>query len=288
VRANFKFKIFPMDLSVVITHHKEVGLLRKCLNALQEELEGIDFEIIIAISECQKEVLEELKNDFFGVEFLPFEKNLYFVRLANRGLERAKGEYVLLLNDDVVVSNGSVKSLLDFLKNNLQVGLVGPKVLYPNGESQQSYFRFYTPSVILCRRSFLGKLKVCRKINSRFLYKDKGGFLKIMEVDWLMNGAGIMAKREGIEKVGLLDERFKHYFSDVDWARRFWQNGLKVIYYPEAVFYHHHKKSSRGGVMSLFFNKMARMHLADGIKYFWKWKKYNANPRMSANVANRE
>jgi len=271
VRANFKFKIFPMDLSVVITHHRDTVLLKKCLSALQKELKGVDSEIIVAVSECQKEVLEELKNDFSGVDFLLFEKNLYFVRLANRGLERAKGEYVLLLNDDVVVSDGSVKSLLDFLKNNSRVGLAGPKILYPNGENQQSYFRFYTPFVILCRRSFLGKLKVCRKINNRFLYKNKGGFLKIMEVDWLMNGAGIMARREDIEKVGLLDERFKHYFSDVDWARRFWQNGLKVVYYPEAIFYHHHKKSSGGGMMSLLFNKMARMHLVDGVRYFWKW-----------------
>jgi GT2 family glycosyltransferase len=260
-----------MDLSVVITHHRDTVLLKKCLSALQKELKGVDSEIIVAVSECQKEVLEELKNDFSGVDFLLFEKNLYFVRLANRGLERAKGEYVLLLNDDVVVSDGSVKSLLDFLKNNSRVGLAGPKILYPNGENQQSYFRFYTPFVILCRRSFLGKLKVCRKINNRFLYKNKGGFLKIMEVDWLMNGAGIMARREDIEKVGLLDERFKHYFSDVDWARRFWQNGLKVVYYPEAIFYHHHKKSSGGGMMSLLFNKMARMHLVDGVRYFWKW-----------------
>ena len=271
MRANFKFKIFPMDLSVVITHHRDTVLLKKCLSALQKELKGVDSEIIVAVSECQKEVLEELKNDFSGVDFLLFEKNLYFVRLANRGLERAKGEYVLLLNDDVVVSDGSVKSLLDFLKNNSRVGLAGPKILYPNGENQQSYFRFYTPFVILCRRSFLGKLKVCRKINNRFLYKNKGGFLKIMEVDWLMNGAGIMARREDIEKVGLLDERFKHYFSDVDWARRFWQNGLKVVYYPEAIFYHHNKKSSGGGMMSLLFNKMARMHLVDGVRYFWKW-----------------
>ena len=271
MRANFKFKIFPMDLSVVITHHRDTVLLKKCLSALQKELKGVDSEIIVAVSECQKEVLEELKNDFSGVDFLLFEKNLYFVRLANRGLERAKGEYVLLLNDDVVVSDGSVKSLLDFLKNNSRVGLAGPKILYPNGENQQSYFRFYTPFVILCRRSFLGKLKVCRKINNRFLYKNKGGFLKIMEVDWLMNGAGIMARREDIEKVGLLDERFKHYFSDVDWARRLWQNGLKVVYYPEAIFYHHHKKSSGGGMMSLLFNKMARMHLVDGVRYFWKW-----------------
>ncbi len=263
-----------MNLSVVITHHRDIDLLQKCLNALQKELESVDSEIIAVMSEYRPAMLENLKNDFPDVKFLPFEKNLYFVRAANRGLEKAKGDFVLLINDDVIVSAGSVKTLLDFLENNPRVGLVGPKIFYPDGTEQFSCFRFYTFSFLLCRRTFLGKLKMCRKNINKFLYLDKNLNLpEGAEVDWLMNGAGVMAKRENINKVGLLDERFKHYMSDVDWARRFWQNGLKVVYYPRVNFYHYHRKSSGSrGAASLFYNKMARMHLWDGLKYFWKWK----------------
>lgn len=267
-----------MDLSIIITHHRDTDLLKKCLSALQKELGGIKAEIIVVLSEYQPAMLEKLKSEFPAVIFLPFEKNLYFVRSANRGLKKANGEYVLLLNDDVVVREGAIKLLLDFLENNSRVGLVGPKILYPNGADQQSCFRFYTPLIILCRRTFLGKIKLCQKIIDKFLYNDKDLNI-VVGVDWLMNGSGVMARRENIEKVGLLDERFKHYFSDVDWCRRFWQNGLRVIYYPRAIFYHCHRKSSGSrGILSLFFNKMARMHLMDGLRYFWKWKfKSDAN-----------
>jgi len=87
-----------------------------------------------------------------------------------------------------------------------------------------------------------------------------------------MNGAGVMTKREYLEKIGPLDERFKHYFSDVDWCRRFWCSGLKVIYFPEALFFHLHKRSSQSrGVVGVLINKMTRVHIFDGLKYFFKW-----------------
>ncbi len=260
-----------MELSVIITHHRDVEHLQKCLNALKQEIGQIDAEIIVVLSEYQPDMMAIFQKDYPAIKFLPFEKNLYFVRAMNRGLEQAKGDYILAMNDDVIVSKGSIALLIDFLKNNQQVGLVGPRILYPDGTPQSSCFRFYWPMNIVCRRTILGRLGFCKKINKDFLYQDKDLKEKI-EVDWLMNGAGVMTRKECLAKVGFLDERFLHYFSDVDWSRRFWQNGYKVVYFPKTFFYHHHgKKSGSGGVMSLFSNRLARIHLKDGIKYFLKW-----------------
>ncbi|MBI4837004.1 MAG: glycosyltransferase family 2 protein [Candidatus Portnoybacteria bacterium] len=261
-----------MELSVVITHHREQKLLEQCLCLLQKELEGIEAEIIIVLSECRQEALEGLKQKFPEVIFLPFEKNLYFVRSVNRGIERVGGDYVLIINDDVMVSPGSVKALAGYLKEHRETGLVGPKLLYSDGVNQHSCFRFYTPLTVVCRRTVLDKTSVCREVINRFLYGDKnlnGG--DGTEVDWVVNGA-VMARRDFIKQVGFLDERFKHYFSDVDWCRRFWQNGFKVVYFSKAVFYHYHGRKSRsGGVLGLLTNRMTRIHVWDGIRYFWKW-----------------
>jgi hypothetical protein len=263
--------IYEVQLSVIITHHRDVEHLRKCLKALKEEIAGIDSEMIVVLSEYQPDMLDNFRQDFSGVKFLPFEKNLYFVRSVNRGLEQAKGDFIMIINDDVVVSKGPVALMLDFLKNNPAVGLVGPRILYPEGSKQSTCFRFYRPITVVCRRTILGKISFCKKINEEFLYQDKN-LNEILEVDWLMNGAGVLTRKECLEKVGLLDERFQHYFSDVDWSRRFWQNGYKVIYFPKTFFFHYHgKKSGKGGIMSLFTNKLARIHLKDGIKYFLKW-----------------
>lgn len=260
-----------MELSVIVTYQCD-PLLEKCLEVLKDALAGIDHEIIVVMSEYKREIMEKFRADFPNVTFLPFVENLYYVRCANRGLERAKGDFVLIMNSDVFVSGEAIQGLMSFLRSNPDVGLVGPKVLYPDGSEQPSVFRFYTPFTVVCRRSFLGKTGFCRGVVDKFLYKDKNfNSGKSFEVEWLSNGAGAMTKKEYVKRVGLLDERFCHYFSDVDWSRRFWENGLKVVYLPGVAFYHHHGKRSAGGATSLFFNKIARIHLIDGFKYFWKW-----------------
>lgn len=260
-----------MELSVIVTYQRD-PLLKKCLQTLQEALVGIDYEIIVVMSEYKQEVMEKFRADFPDVVFLPFAENLYYVRCANRGLERAKGDFILIMNSDVFVSGEAIQGLIAFLKSNPDVGLVGPRVLYPDSSEQPSAFRFYTPFTVVCRRSFLGKAGFCKGAVDRFLYRDKNfNAGKGFEVEWLSNGAGAITTKESVKKVGLLDERFCHYFSDVDWSRRFWEKGLKVVYSPQVTFYHHHGKRSAGGAISLLFNKIARIHLIDGIKYFWKW-----------------
>lgn len=261
-----------MELSIIITHYREQRLLEQCLRLLRKEIEDIETEIIVVLSEYQQETLNILKKKFDGVAFLPFKENLYFVRSANHGLKKVGGDYVLLINDDVMISHGSIKLLLDYFKKNGKVGLVGPRLMYPDNSDQPSCFRFYTPLTVVCRRTVLGNLNVCKNINDRFLYKDKDLNKEDgLEVDWITNGA-VLARGNSLKQVGPLDERFKHYFSDVDWCRRFWQNGFKVVYFPKAVFRHYHGKKSRGGgLLSLLTNRLTRIHLWDGIKYFWKW-----------------
>jgi len=144
-----------VELSIIITCHREIDLLIQCLVAVRQTTQNIDKEIIVVLSESQEEILEKLKNEFPEVNFLSFKENLYFVKAANQGLKRAKGEYILLINDDVVVSEGSISCLINFLKTQPGVGLVGPKVLYPDKTFQQTFFRFYTLFTIICRRTVL-------------------------------------------------------------------------------------------------------------------------------------
>ena len=83
----------------------------------------------------------------------------------------------------------------------------------------------------------------------------------------------MMTKREIMDKVGPMDEKYKLYFEDVDWCRRFWENGYKVVYYPEAQMYHYHRRGSAGkGILNLvLFNKLTRLHIQSAIKYFLKY-----------------
>jgi GT2 family glycosyltransferase len=85
-----------------------------------------------------------------------------------------------------------------------------------------------------------------------------------------------------MEKIGLMEENFGFlYFEDVDWCRRFWENGFKVTYYPHSKMYHYHGKGSASvnPLKAVLFNKLTREHIKSAFKYFWKYRG-KANPHV--------
>lgn len=259
-----------MKLSVVITHHHTPELLQRCLQSLKSALKDLDSEIIICDNCCQGECQ---KDQWPQVKFLCFSQNQGYTKLVNAGLRQAKGDYFLILNADTIVPEArDILLMLDYLVQHRQVGLVGPRLVGPDKKWQPSCFRKHSLLTIISRRTFLSRTKLGQRLISRLLYQDYD-LNTIQEVDWLM-GSCLMTTRKAVRLVGLLDEGFKMYFSDADWARRCRLHNLRVVYFPKAILIHWHQRSSHKGhgVFDLFFNRMTRVHLKDAIKYFWKWR----------------
>ena len=215
-----------------------------------------------------------MREEYPEVVFFAFKQNVGFQALLKKGMEASSGKFMLLLNGDIIVTPDSLTRMLELLKNDPTIGMVGPKLLNFNGSLQYSCFRFYHPITIVYRRTFLGKLPFAKKHLDWFLMKEFNHDQK-REVDWLM-GSALMISRGALQKVGYMDEQFFMYMEDVDWCRRFWENGYKVIYYPEAQMHHYHGKgSAKGGVIkSLLFNRMTWIHISSAVKYFKKyWSK---------------
>lgn len=260
------------ELSVVITSYKNPSVLRLCLESLQKNILLKNYEILVLDSATEEETEMMLREVFPEIRFFPHSENLGFAKLVNRGLQKAKGNYILILNADIVIERKSADILLEHLKKNPSIGIIGPKLLNFDGRIQPSRFQFYTPLVILFRRTPLGKLNWARKKIDKFLYKDADPD-KPQEVDWIM-GSAMMTRREAAQEIGPMEENFGFmYFEDVDWCRRFWENRFKVVYYPYAKMYHYHGKgsASTGAVRALLFNKLTREHIKSGLKYFWKY-----------------
>lgn len=276
-----------MKISIIINHYQTLEVLQLCLKSLLKNLpENIESEIIVTDSKTQEETEEIMREFFPQIIFITSQKNIGFGKSVNKALKKAQGEYILIINADIVIDKKeTIEKMIGYLKNNPGVGIAGPKLLNINNTRQVSCFRFYTPAVIACRRTFLGKTKWGGKILSRFSMEDvfeknNSEKDKPIFVDWLM-GSALFAKREAIEKVGYFDERFFMYLEDTDWCRRFWEAGYKVAYFPQVQMYHYHIQASKkkGGVLDLFFSKYTRIHLSSAIKYFLKWgfkkKKFN-------------
>src|SRR3989344_1684656 len=218
-------------LSVIIVNFKNPALLRLCLKSLEKTLSPqLNYEILVVdISseiETRNVVLEEFPTEIPGlkhrepyprkVKLLPFKNNIGYTRGVNEGIKTSSGDYFLILNSDIIPLENSIEKLLSYMKEHQDVGLAGPQLLNFDGTPQQSCFGFYNAISIIYRR--VGYLPFKKLALKKFLMAGED-LSAIRSVDWLM-GSALMAQRQAVNKVGLMDEKFFLYFSDVDWAKR--------------------------------------------------------------------
>ena len=257
-------------LSIIITHHNTPELLDLCLNSIKKTTKNIEKEIIVVDSETKEKTEELMKDRWLEVKFIPFKKNVGYSKIVNAGLRKVKGDYILILNADIMALEGSTSKMLKYMKSHSSVGIVGPQLLDFTNSIQPSCFSFPSLGAILARRTFFGRTKRGRRLLSKFTGELDNRASR--EVDWLQ-GSAMMIRKKALKKVGLWDERFFAYFEDTDFCRRFWQKGYKVVSLPSAkmAHYYHRMSKKRGIFLDILFNKYTRIHIVSAIKYFLKY-----------------
>jgi len=274
-------------LSIIVTHHRTPALLKLCLKSIKENIGDFKYEIIVVDSQAEKETQDLIKEKFPQIKFISFLKNVGYAKIVNAGIRAVQGEYVLILNADILVFKEAVAQLLKFIQSHPQVGIVGPQLLTFSHQIQNSCFRFPSIGVILARRTFLGRLNWGKRRINQFLIGGES-LSSYQRVDWLQ-GSAMLVRKEAIEKIGLMDERFFMYLEDADWCRRFWQNGYQVVYLPTAQMFHYYYRASRkwGGFLDVLLNKYTRLHLVSATKYFWKWRRRSLSLRGASEASDK-
>jgi GT2 family glycosyltransferase len=263
-----------MELSIIITNYKNPELLKVCIDSVKKAvtLPESEYEIIVADSATEEKTEMMMREDYPKALFIPFKENVRSFQLLVRcAYEKSSGRYILILNGDILAKEKSIDLLMDYLKSDPSVGILGPRLLNFNETLQYSCFRFYSPLTIVYRRTFLGRLGFAKKHLDHFLMADYD-HKAAREVDWIM-GSAMMTTREAVEKIGLMDSRFRMYMEDTDWCRRFWENGYKVVYFPDSQMFHYHGRgsASKGVLTALLSNRLTWIHIASAVKYFWKY-----------------
>jgi GT2 family glycosyltransferase len=255
-----------MDLSIIIVNYKNKIKIAKCLAALYEsDLSGLNFEVFL-VDNNSGDDLSSL-SFYPNVTIINSDKNLGMGGGNNLGLQKASGEFVLILNPDAYVSHVAIKILLNYMRANNDVAVVGPKLLNSDGSLQHSCAKFPRVYMPILRRTFLGDY--FKKSRDSFMMTDFNHD-EIASVDWLM-GSCLMIRRDIWPG---FDERFFMYFEDIDLCRNFRALGKKVVYNPEAVVTHDHERASAKypWYQAIFRDPLAREHIKSWIKYFWKWR----------------
>ena len=149
----------------------------------------------------------------------------------NQGLDTGRGKDFLALNPDTLVPAGAIVKALAELERHPDVGMLGVKLIRPDGTFDHACKRGF-PTVSSALYYFLGLSRLFPR-SARFARYTAGelGQNETGTVD-AINGAFMLVKREAVEDVGPMDERYWLYAEDIDWCHRFWDEGWKVLYWP--------------------------------------------------------
>lgn len=221
------------DLSVVIVNWNTRDLLAQCLQSVYETAGGMNLEVWVVDNASTDGSVEMTRRQFPRVQLIENGENVGFARANNQAMAVSQGRYALLLNSDAVVRPGALQSLCRFMDQNPEAGILGPKLLNPDGSFQASYMDFPTllDEVLLLTKLFHLFHPPCFPSHSPAQSQE------ISEADWVP-GACLMIRQATLKQVGGLDEEFFMYSEEVDWCWRVKQAGWKVFYTPEAEVLH--------------------------------------------------
>ncbi len=250
-------------LSVVIVTWNVREDLRECLRSLFDNSGAVPMEVIVVDNASQDGTAEMVRAEFPQVHLIINEQNLGYTKANNQGIRASRGKYVLLLNPDTVVLPGAIEELVAFAESHPEVGIIGPKLLNPDGSIQRSARSLPDLGVGLFRNTPLGRLFPNNPFVRRYLLTDFG-YDQVREVGWV-SGAAMLIRREVLDKIGLLDERFWAYCEDVDLCWRAWQAGFKVVFNPLATIIHKIGRSSDQRLVPSLIQHHKSMWL-----FYWK------------------
>ena len=168
--------------------------------------------------------------------------------------------YHLVINPDIIIAPNALSTLLDFIDKNPEVGMLMPRVVYPDGEQQYLCKLLPTPMDVFGRR-FLPKSWM-KKRNDRYEMRQSG-YDKLMNIPYL-SGCFMLLRTAAVERAQLFDERFFMYPEDVDLTRRIHRDYL-TLYYPHTTIIHNHAKASYHSLRMLW------IHIVNMCRYFNKW-----------------
>lgn len=233
---------FTVDLAVVVVSANDARWLEDCLSSVYAHAGAIELETIV-VDNASTDGTRELVEDRFPQARVVSSPNLGFAYGNNRGLERTRARYVLLLNPDTEILEGTLAELVALLDETPEVGIAGVRQLDGAGALLPTIRRF--PNALRA----LGEALVSERWPLRPAWAgervlDPRAYARAGDCDWVV-GSFLLARREALLAAGVLDERFFLYSEEPDLCLRVTRAGWRVRYEPQMTIRHY---AGKGGV----------------------------------------
>lgn len=231
------------DLSIIIVSWNTVGLLDACLASIMAHPPCRQFQVTVVDNASTDGSVQMVRARYPDVKLIKNEENIGFARANNQGLRQAAGRHVLLLNPDTEVRPEALETLARFLDEHEEVGAVGARILNPDGTLQPSCYP--APTLL---NEWLHLFHLDRERREGMEAWD---VTEAREVEVLL-GACMMVRREALDDVGFLDERFFMYSEEVDFCYRLQKAGWPLYWVPQAQVVHYGGQSTRQAATDMF------------------------------------
>jgi hypothetical protein len=212
-------------------------------NSLSDTLEFLEsltaitytnYEVIIVDNASKVNPKETIAKKYPNTEIIVSSTNLGFAGGNNLGISRAKGEYILLLNNDTLLQPHFLEPLVEFMESHPDAGMASPKVLYPDGKTVQ-YAGAQSLNVYTGRGKRIGLFDI-----------DNGQYDKIYKTD-LGHGAALIIPRKVIDEIGMMPELYFLYYEEHDWCEQVKRRGYNMYYIGTSTVIHKESISVGGG-----------------------------------------
>jgi GT2 family glycosyltransferase len=253
-------------VSVVVVSWNARNYLSQCLGSLTAEVCAYLMEIIVVDNNSSDGSPEMVEQEFPHVRLIREAENLGFAKANNIGIRESSGKYVALINSDVRVLKDCLTYLVDFADAHPEVGMVGPRIIGGDGKLQRSCKGFPTLWNMFCRALALDAIFRRSALFGGYLLNYRNH--DELECADILSGCFWLARKDALDKVGLLDESFFMYGEDMDWCKRFWDAGWKLMFVPTAEVIHYGGASSSNAPLRFFIEKLR----AD----FQYWRKHHS------------
>ena len=256
------------ELSICILTLNSRLFLQKCLNSIRQYPPKGEYEILVADNGSDDGTTAMLLEEFPEVQIIENKENLGFTKPNNQMLRLAKGEFLLLLNPDTLLTEDCFSPQVDFLKAHLEVGVSIPKVLNGDGSFQrQSRRGEATPMAVIGYFFRLGRLFPNNMALNGYLLS----WLPEDEISEVkaVSGSCMFIRRKTWQDVGDFDEQFFAYQEDSDYCKRAREKGWKVMYVPISSIIHF---GGEGGSKAQPVNSIYQWH----VSYYRYYRKHFA------------
>lgn len=213
--------------TIISVNYNQPQVTIDFLKSVKKHAATDSVELILVDNGSKVNHEDTFKNIYPELIFIHSEINLGFAGGNNLGVQIATGDYLLFLNNDTELSEGLIPTMIEEFKENPDIGLLSPLIIYHENKTRIQYAGFSRMNYLTCRNKGIGSLET-----------NSNQYDNVSAETGFAHGAAMMCKRVDLEKVGLMEENYFLYYEELDWCEKFRKAGKKIWFTGKTKIYH--------------------------------------------------